>query len=86
MRAKELDPGRRVRWLVVDGPRAWTGTKVDWELRPDGEDTVVMFKHRDWKEPVELMRHCSTKSPVPDEPEAAAGDRRGPALAAGRED
>jgi uncharacterized protein YndB with AHSA1/START domain len=61
MEVLELDPGRRVRWLVVDGPQEWIGTKIDWDLRGDGDSTVVLFKHQDWKEPVEFMHHCSTK-------------------------
>jgi hypothetical protein len=27
----------------------------------DGDYTIVLFKHEDWKEPVEFMHHCSTK-------------------------
>jgi uncharacterized protein YndB with AHSA1/START domain len=61
MEVLELDPGRRVRWLVVDGPEEWIGTRIDWDLREDEGGTVVMFKHQDWKEPVEFMHHCSTK-------------------------
>lgn len=61
MEVLELDPGRRVRWLVVDGPEEWIGTRIDWDLREDEHGTVVMFKHQDWKEPVEFMHHCSTK-------------------------
>ena len=61
MRVRELDPGRRVAWQVVDGPAAWIGTKVNFELRQDGDFTTVLFKHEGWKEPVEFMHHCSTK-------------------------
>jgi len=61
MEVLELDPGKRVRWLVVDGPQEWIGTRIDWELREDEHGTVVLFKHQDWKEPVEFMHHCSTK-------------------------
>ena len=61
MEVLELDPGRRVRWLVVDGPDEWIGTRIDFDLREDEGGTVVMFKHQDWKEPVEFMHHCSTK-------------------------
>ena len=49
------------RWEVVDGPEEWIGTTVDWELRQDGECTIVLFKHEGWREPVEFMYHCSTK-------------------------
>jgi hypothetical protein len=61
MEVLELDPGSRVRWLVVDGPDEWIGTRIDWDLREDENGAVVMFKHRDWKDPVEFMHHCSTK-------------------------
>ena len=61
MELLELDPGKRVRWLVVDGPQEWIGTRIDWDLSEDENGAVVMFKHQDWKEPVEFMHHCSTK-------------------------
>ena len=61
MEVLELEPGERVRWLVVDGPSEWIGTRIDWRLKHDDGGTVVLFKHEDWKEPVEFMHHCSTK-------------------------
>jgi uncharacterized protein YndB with AHSA1/START domain len=54
-------PNESVEWKVVDGPEEWIGTTVNWQLRQDGDYTIVMFKHQDWKEPVEFMHHCSTK-------------------------
>ena len=30
-------------------------------LRQDGEYTIVNFAHEGWREPVEFLRHCSTK-------------------------
>jgi hypothetical protein len=61
MKVLELDRARRVEWLVVDGPQEWLGTKVIFELRQEGDWTIVLFKHQGWKEPVEFMHHCSTK-------------------------
>ena len=61
MEVLEADPGGRLRWLVVDGPQEWIGTTIDWALKEDENGTVVLFKHQDWKEPVEFMHHCSTK-------------------------
>src|SRR5450631_2875573 len=61
MKVLELDPARRVLWQVVDGPEEWIGTKVSFELRQEGDWTLVFFKHQGWKEPVEFMYHCSTK-------------------------
>ena len=61
MKVLELEPGKRVLWEVVDGPPEWIGTKVRWELKPDGDYAIVLFTHEGWKEPVEFMHHCSTK-------------------------
>ena len=61
MKVLELDPGRLVRWEVVDGPEEWIGTTVNWELREEAEWTILLFKHEGWREPVEFMYHCSTK-------------------------
>jgi uncharacterized protein YndB with AHSA1/START domain len=61
MKVLELDPDKRVLWQVVDGPEEWIGTKVNFELRQEGDWTIVFFKHQGWKEPVEFMHHCSTK-------------------------
>ena len=61
MEVVELRPSERVTWWVVDGPEEWIGTTIDWDLRQDGDYTIVMFKHQGWKEPVEFMHHCSTK-------------------------
>ena len=43
------------------GPTEWIGTKVSFELKQEGDYTIVLFKHQGWKEPVEFMHHCSTK-------------------------
>jgi hypothetical protein len=61
MKVLELTPAKRVLWQVVDGPKEWIGTKIDWELKRDGDCTIVLLKHEDWAEPVEFMHHCSTK-------------------------
>jgi uncharacterized protein YndB with AHSA1/START domain len=61
MKVLELDPAKRVLWQVVDGPEEWIGTKIRWELKQEGDYTIVLFKHQGWREPVEFMHHCSTK-------------------------
>jgi len=61
MKVLELQPAKRVVWQVVDGPDEWVGTKINWDLKQEGEYSIVLFKHQDWKEPVEFMYHCSTK-------------------------
>lgn len=61
MEVVELRPCERVAWRVVDGPEEWIGTTIDWDLRQDGDYTIVLFSHEGWREPVEFMHHCSTK-------------------------
>jgi uncharacterized protein YndB with AHSA1/START domain len=61
MKVVELQPGRVVRWEVVDGPQEWIGTHVHWDIRQDADYTIVLFRHEGWVEPVEFMYHCSTK-------------------------
>jgi uncharacterized protein YndB with AHSA1/START domain len=61
MEVLEAVPDKRVTWRVSDGPEELIGTTIDWELRQDGEYTIVLFKHEGWREPVEFMHHCSTK-------------------------
>jgi len=61
MKVLELDPARRVLWQVIDGPAEWIDTRVGFELKQEDGYCIVLFKHQDWKEPVEFMHHCSTK-------------------------
>ena len=52
-------PGRVV-WRGVGGPDEWVDTTFSFELRADGDETVVLFTNAGWQEPVEFMHHCST--------------------------
>jgi uncharacterized protein YndB with AHSA1/START domain len=61
MKVLELDSARRIVWQVVDGPMDWIGSKVSFDLKQDGEQTTLLFKHAGWKEQSEFMHHCSTK-------------------------
>jgi len=61
MKVLELEPAERVRWQVVDGPEEWIDTKISFDLRQEGDWTLVYFKHEGWKEAVDFMHHCSTK-------------------------
>ena len=61
MRVLDLQPARRVQWEVVGGPDDWIGTRISFDLKQEDDYVIVLFKHQDWKEPVEFMHHCSTK-------------------------
>ena len=61
MKVLEAKPAELVLWEVVDGPEEWIGTRVRFELKRQGDFTIVLFRHEGWKEQVEFMYHCSTK-------------------------
>ena len=56
----KLEPNREVRWRFTDGPPEWIGTD-DLQLSQDGDMTILVFGHRNWKEQVEFTAHCSMK-------------------------
>jgi len=61
MKVAEAKPGALVHWKCTDGPDEWLGTEVLFQLEWKDEQTFVLFKHANWKAPVEFMHHCSTK-------------------------
>ena len=61
MKVLELHPATRVLWEVVDGPEEWIGTKISFDLKQEGDWTIILFKHQDCREPAEFMHHCGTE-------------------------
>jgi uncharacterized protein YndB with AHSA1/START domain len=61
MEVVALEPNRKVHWRFRKGPEEWIGTDAIFDLREDGDYTIVLFGHRNWREPVEFMAHCSMK-------------------------
>jgi uncharacterized protein YndB with AHSA1/START domain len=61
MEIEELSPAQRVVWRCVDGPAEWCDTTVTFDLRDLDGESVVLFTHDGWREPVEFMHHCSTR-------------------------
>jgi uncharacterized protein YndB with AHSA1/START domain len=61
MEVKALDPGKKVHWTFLVGPEEWIGTDVIFELHEEGDYTIVLFAHRNWREQVEFTAHCSMK-------------------------
>lgn len=57
----ELKPDEEVRWRVRSGPEEWLGTDVTFDLSRNGDQTLVVFGHRNWREAVEFTAHCSMK-------------------------
>ncbi len=61
MKVIELRPASHVLWQVIAGPEEWIGTRISFDLKQQGDWTIVLFKHQGWRQPVEFMHHCSTK-------------------------
>ena len=61
MEVVALEPNRKVHWRFRKGPEEWVGTDAIFDLTQDGDFTIVRFGHRNWREPVEFMAHCSMK-------------------------
>jgi hypothetical protein len=55
------DSDKRVRWRVKAGPEEWVGTDIEFSLSQQGDFTVALFGHRNWREAVEFTAHCSMK-------------------------
>lgn len=50
-----------VTWRYSGPAKEWEPTEISF--RPEWREgqTIVLFKHAGWREPVEFMHHCSTK-------------------------
>ncbi len=57
----KLNPDKEVHWRVKSGPEKWIGTEVIFKLSQDGDYTIVLFAHKNWREAVEFTAHCSMK-------------------------
>jgi uncharacterized protein YndB with AHSA1/START domain len=60
MELVELTPPDRIVWRCVHGPDEWIGLTFTFDLRADGDETVLLFTNDGWAEPVEFMHHCTT--------------------------
>lgn len=60
-RMERVEPDREIRWRFTEGPPEWIGTEATFHLTQDGDMTILVFGHRNWREPVEFMAHCSMK-------------------------
>jgi uncharacterized protein YndB with AHSA1/START domain len=61
MEIQELNPQTNIRWRCVDGPDEWVGTEVTFDLSQENDQTIIIFGHRNWREPIEFTAHCSMK-------------------------
>ena len=57
----KLNSNKEVQWRCKSGPEEWIGTDVTFNLYQDGDWTIILFAHRNWRDEVEFTAHCSTK-------------------------
>lgn len=57
----KLDPKAGVHWHCTSGPEEWLGTDITFCLTQEGDYTLLMFGHRNWREAVDFTAHCSMK-------------------------
>jgi uncharacterized protein YndB with AHSA1/START domain len=57
----KLDPDKQVHWRVKSGPPEWIGTDITFDLSSADGMTILLFGHRNWRDPKEFMAHCSMK-------------------------
>ncbi len=56
-----LDANKEVHWRFKSGPAEWIGTDVIFKLSQDGNYTIVLLGHKNWREAVEFTARCSMK-------------------------
>ena len=61
MEVQELNPDKNVQWRCVEGPDEWVDTNITFQLSQVDDQTIIIFGHRNWREAVEFMAHCSMK-------------------------
>jgi uncharacterized protein YndB with AHSA1/START domain len=57
----KLSQNEEVIWRCTEGPPEWLGTEVTFNLSEQGDQTIVLFGHRKWREAIEFTAHCSMK-------------------------
>jgi uncharacterized protein YndB with AHSA1/START domain len=51
----------RIQWRCLHGPDEWLDTTITFELSHADGETVILFTHGGWRQPVPFQAHCSTK-------------------------
>ena len=61
MEITELNTNKNVRWRCIDGPPEWIDTDLTFDFSEQDSQIIIIFGHRNWKEEIEFMAHCSMK-------------------------
>ena len=50
-----------IRWHYTGPAAEWVETEIIFKMEWRDIQTILLFRHAGWREPVEFMHHCSTK-------------------------
>lgn len=59
MKITELNPGKKVKWLVIESDPQWVGTVISFELSERNNLTTVVLKQEGWREVNDFYRFCN---------------------------
>ncbi len=60
MTIEELEPGQRVVWSCHGDHDEWRGTRLTWEMLPQGGNTLLKFTHAGWREASDFFATCNS--------------------------
>ncbi|TGK10156.1 SRPBCC domain-containing protein [Leptospira fletcheri] len=60
---RTLEQGKLVRWKATQegGMGEWAGTEITFRIWTDNIQTLLHFRHSDWKDSTDFLAHCSMK-------------------------
>lgn len=59
MRVEEIVPSSFVSWRCLGGIEEWSHTSLRFELKPEGKNTILVFRHLGWKSSDGVLPLCS---------------------------
>ncbi len=59
MEIVKQEQGKYLEWKCHQGEDEWIGTNLTFEIIPNGENSLVKFTHRNWKEITDFYGVCN---------------------------
>jgi uncharacterized protein YndB with AHSA1/START domain/predicted SnoaL-like aldol condensation-catalyzing enzyme len=59
MRVEEIVPASLVAWRCLGGIEEWSQTSLRFELKRDGNETILVFRHQEWMSSDGVLPLCS---------------------------
>jgi len=59
MNVLALDPNRLVEWECFEGDEQWVGTRFEFALEKQGDQTLLRFVHTGWRDMTDFFAHCN---------------------------